>query len=751
MAIIQISKIQARSGNLVDLPQLDEAEFGWAEDARRLFIGKTTPNENIEVLTGYSNISFSQISGSGGNLNVISASDGQVLSYDGVNWVNRGGNIGGLINLGAVSNVKISGGSIGYVLETDGLGNLSWTPKGFLYTSIEDLTPDSGNTFGYGANAVVMTVPNTTPYFNLAQITITGVEGNSNSNVNAQTFYVRLSEDYPTSGNVILFTGTDANSAFIDGNITYTNDPNSLAVATSAALGTGGSGGGAASGSNGVVQFSTGGILDGVAGFTFDKGTSLLTVSGNANVSSVNASNLVTASRFISNVATGTAPFQVTSTTQVANLNAATAGTVRTAAQPNITSVGTLTSLVVTGNITSGNVYANSGTIGASQLAGSLTTASQPNVTSVGTLTGLTIAANGDITMSGAGSQITGVALVSSTLFAGSGANLTNLNGSNITTGTIAAARVATLNQNTTGYAATVSSAAQPNITSVGTLTGLNVNGNIVAANITANTGIFSGNGSGLSAIAGANVTGAVSFATTANAVAGANVSGAVSFATTANAVAGANVSGVVANATFATSAGTVTTNAQPNITSVGTLSSVTVTGAVTAGNVYANSGTVRATTLYGSALTTGANTTAGTITGNWTLTSGSRLQATYADLAENYQGDQMYEPGTVLEFGGIKEVTVAKEDSTSVAGVVTTEPAYVMNALCPGIAIAVALQGRVPVKVKGVIRKGDMLVSAGNGYAKASKSPKMGSVIGKALTDFNDGVGIIEVAIGRL
>ena len=70
MSILQISKIQQRSGNLVDLPQLDEAEFGWASDNRRLFIGKTTPNENIEVLTGYSQISFDQIDGSVGNLNI---------------------------------------------------------------------------------------------------------------------------------------------------------------------------------------------------------------------------------------------------------------------------------------------------------------------------------------------------------------------------------------------------------------------------------------------------------------------------------------------------------------------------------------------------------------------------------------------------------------------------------------------------------------------------------------------------------
>lgn len=125
--------------------------------------------------------------------------------------------------------------------------------------------------------------------------------------------------------------------------------------------------------------------------------------------------------------------------------------------------------------------------------------------------------------------------------------------------------------------------------------------------NVRAN--FFIGNGSALTSIAGANVTGTVglaTFATTANAVAGANVSGAVglaTFATTANAVAGANVSGTVASATVAASAnavaganvsgqvanalisGTVYTNAQPNITSVGTLSSVAITGNVTAGN----------------------------------------------------------------------------------------------------------------------------------------------------------------------
>jgi len=176
----------------------------------------------------------------------------------------------------------------------------------------------------------------------------------------------------------------------------------------------------------------------------------------------------------------------VTSTTFVGALTGAatTAGTVTTAAQPNITSVGTLSSLAVTGNISAGNVSATTFTgalSGAATTAGTVTTAAQPNITSVGTLTGL-----------GVNGTITGVNITANTgVFTGSGSGLSALNGSNISTGTIAAARVATLNQNTTGYAATVSSAAQPNITSVGTLTSLSSSGNITAPNLIANTGMF--------------------------------------------------------------------------------------------------------------------------------------------------------------------------------------------------------------------------------------------------------------------
>ena len=271
-------------------------------------------------------------------------------------------------------------------------------------------------------------------------------------------------------------------------------------------------------------------------------------------------------------------------------------GTLTTAAQPNITSVGTLTSLAVTGNTTSGNVYANSGTIGASLLTGTLTTASQPNITSTGTLTSLAVSGN----------------VTAGNVYANSG--------------TIGGSLVA----------GTLTTAAQPNITSVGTLTSLGVSGTITAANITANTGSFTGNGGGLTTLNGSNISsGTIAQARLANStltlgnttltlgattttVTGltgitattftGSLSGAATTAGTVTTAAQPNITsvgtltGLTVSATITGSvsgtAATVTTAAQPNITSVGTLTSLAVTGNITAGNLTCSSGTVTAATL---------------------------------------------------------------------------------------------------------------------------------------------------------
>ena len=148
----------------------------------------------------------------------------------------------------------------------------------------------------------------------------------------------------------------------------------------------------------------------------------------------------------------------------------------------------------------------------------------------------------------------------------------------------------------------------------------------------------------------------------------------------------------------------------------------------------------------------TANNSGSGLIKGTWTLNTGAKFEATYADLAEKYVADAAYEPGTVLDLGGDFEVTAAGVNSRRIAGVVSTNPSYVLNKDCQGEHVVVmALQGRVPCKVKGTIRKGDMLVSYGLGYACADENPVLGSVIGKAMENFDGKEGVIEILIGRM
>ena len=150
-----------------------------------------------------------------------------------------------------------------------------------------------------------------------------------------------------------------------------------------------------------------------------------------------------------------------------------------------------------------------------------------------------------------------------------------------------------------------------------------------------------------------------------------------------------------------------------------------------------------------------GAQTSTGSIVGRWTLTGVSRLEATYAaDLAEYYEADKEYTVGTVLIFGGEKEVTISSTYAdTRIAGVVSNTAAYVMYDACPGIKTLIALQGRVPCKVVGKISKGDLLVTSNiPGVAISAKdSTRAGTIIGKALANFDsDHIGTIEVAVGR-
>jgi hypothetical protein len=138
---------------------------------------------------------------------------------------------------------------------------------------------------------------------------------------------------------------------------------------------------------------------------------------------------------------------------------------------------------------------------------------------------------------------------------------------------------------------------------------------------------------------------------------------------------------------------------------------------------------------------------------GTWTLASGATFQATYADLAERYHADQPYYPGTVLVIGGHNEVTTTVDRAnTAVAGIVSTNPAYTLNAQAGDDTTHpyIALKGRVPCRVIGPILKGDLLVtSAVPGYAeRAQTSDHPTAVLGRALEEFGGAEGVIEVMV---
>ena len=235
-----------------------------------------------------------------------------------------------------------------------------------------------------------------------------------------------------------------------------------------------------------------------------------------------------------------------------------------------------------------------------------------------------------------------------------------------------------------------------------GNVTGVTFIGNVVATTVSASGNVTSGNVLATAVLATGNVFGNIISAT-------GNITGSYFFGN------GSQLTGVVANST-------------------GTLSSLSVTGNTTTGNL----------------LTGGQVSATGNVIGSYFV--GTATSAQYADIAENYTADAAYEPGTVLEFGGSKEVTIAADETVRVAGIVSTQPAHLMNStLNSEHVVAVALLGRVPCRVRGTVAKGDMLIAADDGYARAKQNPMMGTVIGKALEASTGDHGIIEVVVGRL
>ena len=141
-----------------------------------------------------------------------------------------------------------------------------------------------------------------------------------------------------------------------------------------------------------------------------------------------------------------------------------------------------------------------------------------------------------------------------------------------------------------------------------------------------------------------------------------------------------------------------------------------------------------------------------GSTTAWWNNMYGKAIQAQYADLAEHYAADADHAPGTVVVFGGAKEITVSNiSHDPRVAGVISTNPAYLMNAANAGL--PVALTGRVPCQVQGPVAKGDRLVNIDTGVA-GRLDPALheyGCIIGKSLGEIaDDSIQTIEIVVGR-
>ena len=201
----------------------------------------------------------------------------------------------------------------------------------------------------------------------------------------------------------------------------------------------------------------------------------------------------------------------------------------------------------------------------------------------------------------------------------------------------------------------------------------------------------------------------------------------------------------------LSTYSGTNVTNLGSSSHSFGTMFATTFNGTATGSQTLEVSGTGRSASTSATANTIAARDSSGDVYAQ--VFHGIASSARFADLAEKYTADEDYEPGTVLIFGGEKEVTESPGFCDNrLAGVVSTDPAHLMNSEIEGVAIA--LKGRVPCKVEGPIKKGDILVTGpvpgtATGLRKDSASPSSLCVVGKSLEDSDDsGIRLIEIAV---
>jgi len=411
--------------------------------------------------------------------------------------------------------------------------------------------------------------------------------------------------------------------------------------------------------------------------------------------------------------------------------------------------------LSASGNVTGGNIRTG-GLISATS-----TITSAANITGANILTSGVVSATSNIISTTnviggnllTGGLISAAANITGAYILGNGSQLTGIDATSIQNGTSNVRVVSSGGNVTVGIGGTANVAVFA--TTGQYITGmLSANGNITGGNILTGGAI-----SATANITGGNILTGGAISATAN-ITGGNI-------TLDTAAGNVYAHDVTANGSLYTS-GVISATGNVRGGNINTVGLITATGNITVGNVLTGGLISAAGNITSGNLSVGTGTvTVGNIVnsnGNAVGNIGSSstyfnrifAQATtalYADLAEIYSADAEYSSGTVVSFGGDLEVTKsAVEGDNRVAGVISENPSYLMNSgLEAEHRAAVALTGRVPTLVIGPVRKGDMMVSAGNGWARASATPAMGTVIGKALVNFDGDSGIIEIVVGRL
>jgi filamentous hemagglutinin len=503
-------------------------------------------------------------------------------------------------------------------------------------------------------------------------------------------------------------------------------------------------------------------------------------ISGNLNAAGLSlSSNVVSALNSTSNITT-------TANISGGNVISTLVGSVAFGAG-TINGTGNITGgniIFGSGNVTgTGNVIAGNIVFGSGQITGTgnINTANVSIVGGAGTISVL-----GNIT----GGNIMGGANVNATTHTGTTVDVTgNITGGNLNAAGLSLSSNVVSALNSTSGITTTANITGGNIVTggeVSALTNISAAGNVIAGNVTTG-GLVTATGN----VTGGNILTSGIVSAAGNITSLGNVAAGFVVATTGVTAGSSGVSatgnitgGNLLTSGVTSSAGNITSSANisggnllgaglslsSNVISVlNTTSNITTTANITGGNVQFGAGIVSGTgNILGGNLNigTGSATLGSIINANangignigsaslyFNTVFAKATSAQYADLAEWYEADADYEPGTVLVFGGDQEVTIAVGiNDVRVAGVVSTNPAHIMNSglKAPHVA-AVALTGRVPTLVVGEIKKGDMMVTAGGGRAQACAEPRIGSVIGKALQDHPGGQGTIEIVVGRM